>query len=72
MDIQMPVMDGYDSTTNIRSLDIPNAKTIPIIAMTANVFQDDIDKCLKVGMNAHIGKPLNISELVTVMRKYLH
>ena len=71
MDIQMPVMDGYTATRNIRNLNLPNAKTIPIIAMTANVFQDDIDKCLEVGMNAHIGKPLNIHEVVAVIRKYL-
>ena len=71
MDIQMPLMDGYIATRSIRSLDTPKAKTIPIIAMTANVFQEDIDNCLDAGMNAHVGKPLNISELVAVMREHL-
>ena len=71
MDLQMPLMDGYTATRSIRNLSIIKAKTIPIIAMTANVFQEDIDKCLEAGMNAHVGKPLNINELVAVMREYL-
>jgi len=71
MDIQMPLMDGYIATRSIRSMDVPIAKTIPIIAMTANVFQEDIDNCLDAGMNAHVGKPLNINELVAVIREHL-
>ena len=71
MDIQMPIMDGYLATRSIRSMDIPRAKTIPIIAMTANVFQEDVLKCLEAGMNAHIGKPLNTNDLVILIRKYL-
>jgi PAS domain S-box-containing protein len=71
MDIQMPVVNGYDSTRMIRSLDHPYAKTIPIIAMTANVFKEDIDLCLAAGMNEHIGKPLNINEIIMVLNKYL-
>jgi len=70
MDIQMPVVNGYDSTRMIRSLDHPRAKTIPIIAMTANVFKEDIDLCLAAGMNGHIGKPLNINEVIMVLNKY--
>ena len=70
MDIQMPVVNGYDSTRMIRSLDHPRAKTIPIIAMTANVFKEDIDLCLAAGMNEHIGKPLNLHEVILVLNKY--
>jgi signal transduction histidine kinase/CheY-like chemotaxis protein len=71
MDIQMPDMDGYEATQRIRALDVPQAKTVPIIAMTANVFREDVEKCLKVGMNLHIGKPLDINEVFGVMREYL-
>jgi len=71
MDVQMPEMDGYEATQCIRALDIPNAKTIPIIAMTANVFQEDIEKCLKSGMNDHIGKPLDLNEMLNKLRRAL-
>jgi CheY-like chemotaxis protein len=71
MDIQMPLMDGYEATRYIRSLDIPQAKTIPIIAMTANVFREDIEKCLEAGMNSHVGKPLNFEEVLDRLRSYL-
>ncbi|MDR0886868.1 MAG: response regulator [Clostridiales Family XIII bacterium] len=71
MDVQMPEMDGYEATHMIRSLDIPKAKNIPIIAMTANVFKEDIARALASGMNAHIGKPINYNELFTHMRLYL-
>jgi signal transduction histidine kinase/CheY-like chemotaxis protein len=71
MDIQMPLMDGYQTTRNVRALDIPNAKTIPIVAMTANVFRDDIEKSLESGMNSHIGKPLNFDEVMGKLRMYL-
>ena len=70
MDIQMPVVNGYDSTRLIRSLDHPHAKTIPIIAMTANVFKEDIDLCIAAGMNDHIGKPLNQHEIIIILNKY--
>jgi len=63
MDVQMPEMDGYEATRRIRSLKIPQANTIPIIAMTANVFREDVQKCLEAGMNDHIGKPLNVDEI---------
>ena len=71
MDIHMPEMDGYEATRRIRALNFPKAATIPIIAMTANVFREDIEKCLAVGMNDHIGKPLDIKELMTKLEKYL-
>ena len=64
MDIQMPEMDGYEAARRIRALDLPNAKTIPIVAMTANVFREDVEKCLAAGMNDHIGKPLDIEEVL--------
>ncbi|MDR1944363.1 MAG: response regulator [Synergistaceae bacterium] len=71
MDIQMPVMDGYKATRSIRKLDSPQAKLVPIIAMTANVFREDIDRCLASGMNDHIGKPLDIDSVMDKLRKYL-
>lgn len=71
MDIHMPVVDGYDATERIRLLNMPRAKTVPIIAMTANVFQEDIDKCLAAGMDDHIGKPLDIDTIINKMKRYL-
>jgi CheY-like chemotaxis protein len=70
MDIQMPEMDGLEATRRIRALGAPNAKTVPIIAMTANVFREDIERCLEVGMNDHVGKPLDINELLGKLRGY--
>jgi len=71
MDVQMPNMNGYEATQTIRELDADRAKDIPIIAMTANVFKEDIEKCLASGMNGHVGKPLNLDEILTVLREYL-
>jgi len=71
MDIQMPVMDGFEATQKIRALETPLAKTIPILAMTANVFSEDIIKCLDAGMNDHVGKPLDLDEVISQLRKYL-
>ncbi len=71
MDIRMPEMDGYEATKAIRSMEIPQAHTIPIIAMTANAFREDVERCLAVGMNAHVGKPINFNELFTLLRKYM-
>jgi signal transduction histidine kinase/DNA-binding response OmpR family regulator len=70
MDIQMPEMDGYEATKRIRALDIPAAKTIPIVAMTANVFREDIDRCLEAGMNSHVGKPINFEEVLGKLLSY--
>jgi len=71
MDIQMPEMDGYEATRRIRALDIPSAKTVTIIAMTANVFKEDIEKCLEAGMNGHVGKPIDFEEVLDKLRFYL-
>jgi len=71
MDIQMPEMDGITATRNIRSSGIPEAEKIPIIAMTANVFREDIEKYHEVGMNEHIGKPLDFSDVLRILHKYL-
>ena len=69
MDLMMPVMDGYTATKEIRSLERSDAKTIPIIAMTANAFQEDAEKCIAVGMNAHLAKPLDIEKMmITICR----
>ena len=70
MDIMMPVMDGLTATRTIRALERPDAKTIPIIAMTANAFKEDAEKCFAAGMNAHLAKPLDI-ELVKKTIKVL-
>jgi len=70
MDLQMPEMDGYEATRQIRALDAPGARTIPIIAMTANVFREDIDRCLETGMNDHIGKPIDYDELIKKLKLY--
>jgi signal transduction histidine kinase len=71
MDIQMPVMDGYEATRRIRALTLPSADTIPIIAMTANVFREDVEKARAAGMNRHIGKPLALDEVLEVLAEYL-
>lgn len=71
MDVQMPVMNGYDATKRIRALDHPQAKTIPIIAMTANAFAEDVRDALEAGMNAHIAKPLDTSVLEQTVRDVL-
>ena len=71
MDVQMPEMDGYEATRIIRASPSRRGTEIPIIAMTANVFNEDIEKCLAAGMNGHLGKPVNIAELMNTLRKYL-
>ncbi|MDR1059878.1 MAG: response regulator [Clostridiales bacterium] len=68
MDVQMPEMDGYEASRRLRALDAPNAASIPIIAMTANVFREDIEKCLEAGMNGHLSKPLDINEVILALR----
>jgi len=71
MDIQMPEMNGYEATKKIRAMDAATAKEIPIIAMTADVFREDIDACLAAGMNEHIGKPVDTEELLTKLAAHL-
>ena len=71
MDIQMPVMNGYDAARKIRGLDDPQKANIPIIAMTANAFTEDRQVALDDGMNDHIAKPINMNVLVPTLRKYL-
>jgi len=67
----MPEMDGLEATKRIRMLDTPKAKSIPIIAMTANVFKEDVEKCLAIGMDDHVGKPLDMDEVIAKLNKYL-
>ena len=69
MDIRMPVMDGYEATRQIRALDRADAKTVPIIAMTADAFADDVQKCLDTGMNGHIAKPIDPETLYGTLEK---
>ena len=71
MDIQMPVMNGYDAAKKIRRMDDPQKAGIPIIAMTANAFTEDRQVALDAGMNDHIAKPINMNVLVPTLRKYL-
>ncbi len=70
MDIRMPVMNGYDATMAIRKLDRKD-NNLPIIAMTADAFVGDIQKCMECGMNAHIQKPIDLKECISVLQKYL-
>jgi CheY-like chemotaxis protein len=78
MDVQMPEMDGYEASRHIRSAEEAYKRNnpeypigIPIIAMTANVFREDMEKCLKAGMNDHIGKPLDFDNVLSKLHKYL-
>ncbi len=71
MDIQMPVMDGYQATRAIRQIEDKNLAGIPIIAVSANTFEEDRRKALESGMNAHLSKPLDMGQLSEVMGKFL-
>ena len=71
MDIQMPVMNGYEAAQAIRAMDCPDAKTIPIVAMTANAFAEDVQKSMEAGMNAHLAKPVDMAALKDVLAKLL-
>ncbi|MDR2123774.1 MAG: response regulator [Desulfovibrio sp.] len=71
MDVQMPEMDGYEATRRIRALEHPLAAQVPIVAMTANVFKEDIERCLQAGMNDHVGKPIDLNEVLHMLRRYL-
>ena len=70
MDIMMPVMDGLEATRRIRNLDKKDAGYIPIIAMTANAFREDVQKSLDAGMNEHISKPVDIETIMLVINKF--
>ena len=71
MDIQMPIMNGYEATKAIRQLDRKDAKCIPIIAMTANAFVEDVQKAIQVGMNEHLAKPVDVSKLYRILDKWI-
>ena len=71
MDIQMPVLDGYHAAEQIRALDRSDAKTVPIIAMTANAFIEDVKKSKEHGMNGHVSKPLEIQALTAALCRWL-
>jgi CheY-like chemotaxis protein len=71
MDIHMPEQDGYAATRRIRALEDQGSRRIPIVAMTANVFREDVEKCLAAGMDDHLGKPLEAMEVMDKLKKYL-
>jgi len=71
MDIQMPEMDGFTATKRIRESGAMRAREIPIVAMTANAFKEDIEKCLEAGMNDHIGKPLAVDKVISTLERIL-
>jgi CheY-like chemotaxis protein/two-component sensor histidine kinase len=71
MDLQMPEMDGFEAVRLIRALELPYAKEIPIVAMTANVFREDVEKCLEAGMNDHVGKTLDFNEILEKLKRYM-
>ena len=71
MDVMMPVMNGYEATRYIRSLDRADAKEIPVIALTANAFAEDVEKSKEAGMNDHLAKPLDIQRMLTLIAKYV-
>ena len=71
MDIQMPEMDGYEATRAIRSSLHKEAKTIPIYAMSANSFTEDINEAFQSGMNGHLKKPIEIEEIYSILQKVI-
>ena len=71
MDVHMPKVDGYEATRRIRSSGLPGAETLPIVAMTANVFREDVERCLASGMNGHLGKPVDPDEVIATLAQYL-
>ncbi len=72
MDVRMPVMDGLEAAASIRALDRPDAKTVPIIAMTANAFEEDVQRSLQAGMNAHLTKPVDPDRLFDALETMIH
>ena len=71
MDVQMPVMDGYEATREIRCSEREDISSLPVIAMTANAFEEDKKRAVSSGMNAHIAKPLDVPTLIETIRKFL-
>ncbi len=71
MDIQMPVKNGYEATEEIRFMDHGNSASVPILAMTANAYKEDIEKCLEVGMNDHVAKPVDMADLMDTIAKWI-
>ncbi|MEG2857762.1 MAG: response regulator, partial [Clostridia bacterium] len=71
MDIQMPIMNGYEATVAIRGCGHPQARTVPIIAMTANAFAEDIQKSMDAGMNEHLTKPIEPKQLYAVLAQFI-
>ena len=72
MDIRMPVMDGLEAARQIRALERADAKTVPIIALSANAYDEDVHKCLDAGMNAHLSKPINPERLYKALEEFMH
>ena len=70
MDIQMPEVDGYEATRRIRALKRPDARAVPIIAMTANAYREDVEKALEAGMDAHLAKPIQVDQVLRVLNEY--
>ena len=71
MDLRMPKMDGFEATGRIRALDRPDAQKVPIVAMTADAFDEDVQKCLDLGMAGHIGKPIDVTKLIATVASYI-
>ena len=71
MDIRMPIMDGYEAARRIRALDRADAHRIPIVAMTADAFDDDRERALAAGMNAHVAKPIDVREVLRTLARCL-
>ena len=72
MGMQMPVMGGLEASKRIRAMDCDYAKKIPIIALTANAYHEDIQKCMDAGMNAHLAKPVEIEDVMSTIAKFLN